>query len=333
MADNNIHTRAKERARIRSVIAANEAAIANARVSTAAIQPLTTTASSTAQPSAPAAPTTAAQPSPSNRSAGKRRLVYNPDIDSDTEECINVLPRPDPPTRTQKVSRSNTNKAIKSTSGPTNVETGTPAQAQTSQLVITNGKHAVSTQRNSEHNIEPTPSSSGTTNVEHQVPTQTTTVRVSKKPPAPETDAPINITSLALEDRPDADPGVPPQPLATPEESTEQSKIRPAYPDVPPEVPVDEEGIREYCNPLPCIEKDLTLRFVISDGILLKTKRQGADLGEEIGCCIFHRPGLSRREMVIRPETAVVVETTPWNHKGLSYSYINARVRSLHDVS
>jgi hypothetical protein len=215
MADNNIHTRAKERARIRSVIAANEAA--NARVSTAAIQPPIATASSTAQSSTPAEPTTVAQPSPSNKSktpsntpvpktssksAGKRRLVYNPDIDSDTEECINVLPRSDPPTRTQKVSKRDTKKAARSTLGPTDVEAQALARTHTTQSGITNSEHAVSDLRSTGHNFRPTPPSSDTTNVEHQAPTQTTTVPLFKTPPAPENDAPINITSLALEDRP-----------------------------------------------------------------------------------------------------------------------------------
>jgi hypothetical protein len=190
MADNNINTRAKERARIRSVVAANEAAISNGRVPTAAIQPPIATASSTAQPSASAEPTTAVQPSPSNKSktpsntsipktssksAGKKFLVYNPDIDSENEECINVLPRPDPPTRTKKVFRRDTEKATRSTSGSIDVETQVPTQTYTTQPGIDNGEYVVINQRNTGHTINPTPSlgyrqqrNSGTRTNHHQ---------------------------------------------------------------------------------------------------------------------------------------------------------------------
>jgi hypothetical protein len=102
------------------------------------------------------------------------------------------------------------------------------------------------------------PLHSGTANNETQAPEQTTTrlnkptliLRLSKKATVPETDAPIDIPSLALEDRPDAALEVPLQPLAIPVPSTGQRRIHPAYPDVPPGVPVDEEGVRKYCNPV-----------------------------------------------------------------------------------
>jgi hypothetical protein len=191
------------------------AAISNARA------PATTAQSSSApQPSTAAPPLTAdaapgpstqssniAQPSSSNKSktsskptkpktssksAGKKPLVYNPDIDSETEECITVLP---PKTST------------KTLSGPVDDESMAPAQDA------------------------PAPKKP-TLKLNFKGP--------QKKTSAPESEASVDIASLALQDRPDATPDVPLQQPAG------QRRVHPDYPNLPPEVPVDDEGIRKF---------------------------------------------------------------------------------------
>jgi len=62
------------------------------------------------------------------------------------------------------------------------------------------------------------------------------------------------MARLGLQDRPDnAAPGPPVQPGgvssqsgATPAQHTEGQQVHPAYPDLPPGVPRDEEGIRKH---------------------------------------------------------------------------------------
>jgi hypothetical protein len=231
MSDNN-HTRAKEKARIRDLVAANMAAISNAATSnatgpTTTAGPSTATqASTTIQPSTVPQSSTTTQPSPSNKSktsvkksllktssesAGKKPLVYNPDIDSETEECINVLPPITIPTVKLKMSKGKAKETTTASSpGPIDDESRTPAQ----------------------NNTEP----------------RKATLKLNFKGPAkkistPETQAPVDITSLALQDRPDFTPEVPLQQPAG------QRRVHPDYPNLPPEVPVDDEGIREYCIP------------------------------------------------------------------------------------
>jgi hypothetical protein len=215
----NRHTRAKEKARIQDLVAANMAAISNARApatitqSSSAAQPTTTAPPLTANapgPSTATQPSTTTQSSPSNKlktsnppskpktsskSAGKKPLVYNPDIDSEIEECITVLPPKTTPSKTF--------------SGPIDDESRAHAQ----------------------NNTEP---KKPTLKLKFKKITETTST--------PETQAPVDIARLALQDRPDATPDVPLQ------QPVGQRRVHPDYPNLPPEVPVDEEGIRK-CNP------------------------------------------------------------------------------------
>jgi hypothetical protein len=134
--------------------------------------------------------------------------------------------RPTTPVKKQKVSRRDTEKATISTSGSIDHETQPSRQDTTG------------------HNIEPPlPLSS-----EVRAPAQNTTelnrptikLRLPpKKTTAPETETSIDITPLALQDRPDATPEAPLQP-------TRQRRVHPAYPNLTPEVPVDEEGIHKF---------------------------------------------------------------------------------------
>jgi hypothetical protein len=174
-----------------------------------AIQSMTTTQAPTAIQSMSAVqPSTAPEPSPTNKlnpsnkpskpktsskSAGKKPLVYNPDIDSETEECINVLP--------PKTTSAST------VSGPIDDESRAPAQ----------------------NNTEP---KRPTLKLNFKGP--------QKKTSAPESEASVDIASLALQDRPDAAPDVPLQQPAG------QRRFHPDYPNLPPEVPVDDEGIRKF---------------------------------------------------------------------------------------
>jgi hypothetical protein len=259
MADSNKkYTRAQEKARIQGIIAENRAATANATATSNATASISTAQSSavtqpptTASSSTPTAPSTTVQPSPasksktstkiakpktSSKSAGRKPLVYNPDIDSETEECINVLPRPTTPVKKQKVSRRNAEKVTTSTPVSINDELWASGQDATG------------------HSIELTPSSSGTINNESRAPDQTTTelnrptikLRPHKETSNPETQAPIDITALTLQDSPDDTPEIPSQYVGTPERSTGQRRQHLAYPNLPPGVPVDDEGIRKF---------------------------------------------------------------------------------------
>jgi hypothetical protein len=145
-----------------------------------------------------------------SKSAGKKPLVYNPDIDSETEECINVLPPTTTPTVKLKMSKGKAKETITaSSSGTIDDESRAPAQKDAELK-------------------------KPTLKLKFKKATETTST--------PENQAPIDITSLALQDRPETTPGVSLQ-------ATGQRRVHPDYPNLPPEVPVDDEGIREYCTP------------------------------------------------------------------------------------
>jgi hypothetical protein len=350
MDNNNTRsTRSTEKARIQAIVAANIAAAAAAAsnatrptttaASSSGIQPTaevassssnnaltatsssssnaptTTTASSRNKPKTPTK--TPTKPSPSKTptkasrskttpgSTGEEPPRYNPDISPDTEENINVyVPRT--PTIRLRVSRGKNVEQTTTTSpsGPIDDENRAPAQ----------------------NNTELTPRRP---TIRVHIP-ENTTNRTS----APE-QALENMASLRLHNGPEApapERAVQPGPSssqsgAAPVQATEVRQEHPDYPDVPKEVPVDEDGVRKS-TPLFLVSMlDVYLTFILvhSYRILLKSPRQGSDLGsKEVDRDNFftvgkrnsgdndHRPRAGGRI----EDKAVVMNFTPCNHEG-----------------
>jgi hypothetical protein len=136
--------------------------------------------------------------------------VYNPDIDSETEECINVLP---------------------------------PITTSTTKLKLSRGKGKETTTASSSGTIDDDTRAPAQDDTELKKPTLKLNFRkASKNISTPGVEAPVDITSLALQDRPETTPDVPLQPATG-------RRVHPDYPNLPSEVPVDDEGIREYRTP------------------------------------------------------------------------------------